>query len=301
VRAMLKEGGAEPGEALEFVEADCCGRRLARGRGRLSLCAARRFAVPVEPATQSIRADRAGAPGRPARAAGGARRRRRARRADSSFAAIGYGHKPTERPFTEEDWTELDDSASPYVKSKTLAERAAWDFVAREGGELELAWSTPSAWSARARTRPVELDSARQRGARRLDARRAAPLLQRRRRARRGRSAPARHDRPRRHGRAVPGRAGGPVWIKDVCDLLRAHLGVAAARVPTRRCRTLRCGRWPWSTPRRGTSCPTWARCAGQQREGPAGARWEPGRTRRDPATRRVCAAGVCPEGRRPA
>jgi nucleoside-diphosphate-sugar epimerase len=28
--------------------------------------------------------------------------------------------------------------------------------------------------------------------------------------------------------------AGGPVWIKDVCDLLRAHLGVAAARVPTR-------------------------------------------------------------------
>ena len=28
--------------------------------------------------------------------------------------------------------------------------------------------------------------------------------------------------------------AGGPVSIKDVCDLLRAHLGAAAARVPTR-------------------------------------------------------------------
>ena len=26
----------------------------------------------------------------------------------SSFAAIGYGHQPTDRPFTEEDWTELD-------------------------------------------------------------------------------------------------------------------------------------------------------------------------------------------------
>ena len=32
---------------------------------------------------------------------------------------------------------------SPYVKSKTLAERAAWDFIAREGGALELAVVNP--------------------------------------------------------------------------------------------------------------------------------------------------------------
>ena len=61
----------------------------------------------------------------------------------SSFAAIGYGHAPTERLFTEEDWTELDDAASPYVRSKTLAERAAWDFVTSEGGALELAVVNP--------------------------------------------------------------------------------------------------------------------------------------------------------------
>jgi dihydroflavonol-4-reductase len=31
----------------------------------------------------------------------------------------------------------------PYPKSKTLAERAAWDFIAREGGALELATVNP--------------------------------------------------------------------------------------------------------------------------------------------------------------
>ncbi|WP_256921900.1 aldehyde reductase [Leifsonia sp. NCR5] len=63
----------------------------------------------------------------------------------SSFAAIGYGHPPTDRPFTEDDWTDLDSGVpvSAYVKSKTLAERAAWDFVQREGGALELATVNP--------------------------------------------------------------------------------------------------------------------------------------------------------------
>ena len=63
----------------------------------------------------------------------------------SSFAAIGYGHPPTDRAFTEEDWTELDSGipVSSYVKSKTLAERAAWDFIAREGGDLVLATVNP--------------------------------------------------------------------------------------------------------------------------------------------------------------
>jgi nucleoside-diphosphate-sugar epimerase len=64
----------------------------------------------------------------------------------SSFAAIGYGHKQQEAPFTEADWTDLSgDDVSPYVKSKTLAERAAWDFIASEGGGLELAVVNPVA------------------------------------------------------------------------------------------------------------------------------------------------------------
>jgi nucleoside-diphosphate-sugar epimerase len=62
----------------------------------------------------------------------------------SSFAAVGYGTPPTGRPFTEEDWTNLDgDGVSAYVKSKTLGERAAWDFIAGEGGGLELSVVNP--------------------------------------------------------------------------------------------------------------------------------------------------------------
>ena len=62
----------------------------------------------------------------------------------SSFAAIGYGHPPSENPFTEKDWTDpTAPDVSPYVKSKTLAERAAWDFIAREGGALELSVVNP--------------------------------------------------------------------------------------------------------------------------------------------------------------
>jgi nucleoside-diphosphate-sugar epimerase len=63
----------------------------------------------------------------------------------SSFAAIGYGHAPRRTPFDEHDWTELDARLPAYVRSKTLAERAAWDFIAREGGALKLAVVNPVA------------------------------------------------------------------------------------------------------------------------------------------------------------
>jgi dihydroflavonol-4-reductase len=61
----------------------------------------------------------------------------------SSFAAIGYGSNPPDRTFTEEDWTDPSGDVGAYAKSKTLAERAAWDFVAREGGGLELSVVNP--------------------------------------------------------------------------------------------------------------------------------------------------------------
>lgn len=55
----------------------------------------------------------------------------------SSVAAVFYGHAPTRTaPFTEADWTELQHPQSfvgAYPKSKTLAERAAWDWLAGEG------------------------------------------------------------------------------------------------------------------------------------------------------------------------
>jgi nucleoside-diphosphate-sugar epimerase len=62
----------------------------------------------------------------------------------SSFAAIGYGHPPQNDPFNETDWTDLTaDGLTAYVKSKTIAERAAWDFITREGGNLELSVVNP--------------------------------------------------------------------------------------------------------------------------------------------------------------
>jgi dihydroflavonol-4-reductase len=47
----------------------------------------------------------------------------------SSFAAIGYSPKPPGMPYDESDWTDVSGQQSPYVKSKTLAEPAAWDFA----------------------------------------------------------------------------------------------------------------------------------------------------------------------------
>ena len=62
----------------------------------------------------------------------------------SSFAAIGYGHGDKADAYTEADWTDVDGPAvQPYMKSKTLAERAAWDFIEREGDGVELAVVNP--------------------------------------------------------------------------------------------------------------------------------------------------------------
>lgn len=63
----------------------------------------------------------------------------------SSVAAIAGGAR-SPGPLTEEDWTDLDFAGlSPYVRSKTIAERAAWDLV-REAGEPErLATVNPGA------------------------------------------------------------------------------------------------------------------------------------------------------------
>jgi dihydroflavonol-4-reductase len=62
----------------------------------------------------------------------------------SSFAAIGYGHPQRKTPFTEEDWTNPDGAdVQPYIRSKVVAERAAWEFIRQEGGGLELSVVNP--------------------------------------------------------------------------------------------------------------------------------------------------------------
>ena len=61
----------------------------------------------------------------------------------SSFAAIGYSIDPRDHTFTEKDWTDPNAKIAAYIKSKTVAELAAWEFMKREGGSLELTVINP--------------------------------------------------------------------------------------------------------------------------------------------------------------
>jgi dihydroflavonol-4-reductase len=63
----------------------------------------------------------------------------------SSISAIIYGRGVREKPFTEEDWTDETNrgDTSPYDRAKTIAERAAWAWLAAEGGGVELVTVNP--------------------------------------------------------------------------------------------------------------------------------------------------------------
>ncbi len=62
----------------------------------------------------------------------------------SSIAAIAYGHPEEKTRFDESDWSVADSpSISAYAKSKTLAERAAWDFVKGLENGMELVTINP--------------------------------------------------------------------------------------------------------------------------------------------------------------
>jgi len=62
----------------------------------------------------------------------------------SSFAAVGYTPKPA-ADYDEDDWTDPDTPGlAAYPRSKAVAERAAWAFVEREGGDTELVVVNPT-------------------------------------------------------------------------------------------------------------------------------------------------------------
>jgi len=64
----------------------------------------------------------------------------------SSVAAVAYGHGDVDRPYTEADWTDVNaPGVNAYAKSKTIAERAARDWVAANGGGMEFCSINPSA------------------------------------------------------------------------------------------------------------------------------------------------------------
>jgi dihydroflavonol-4-reductase len=61
----------------------------------------------------------------------------------SSFAAIGYSIDPRDHVFTEADWTDPNAKLPAYIKSKAVAEKAAWDFMADVDSEMELTVINP--------------------------------------------------------------------------------------------------------------------------------------------------------------
>lgn len=134
VRAMLKRGGGGPGDKLSFFAAD-----LEKDAGWAEAVSGCEYVLHVaSPFPQNVPNDenevivpaREGAL-RVLRAARDAGAKRVV--LTSSFAAIGYGHKPQAAPFNETNWTNLDgEGLTAYVKSKALTERAAWDFIANE-------------------------------------------------------------------------------------------------------------------------------------------------------------------------
>ena len=64
----------------------------------------------------------------------------------SNFGAVGYSQKDPNAQITENDYTDPNEKGlSAYNKSKVLAEKAAWDFIKREGGNLEFATINPTA------------------------------------------------------------------------------------------------------------------------------------------------------------
>jgi nucleoside-diphosphate-sugar epimerase len=146
VRAMLSAGGTEPGERLSFIAAD-----LESDSGWAEAVSGCEYVLHVAspfPAGIPKREEELIVPARD----GALRVLRAARDAGvrrvvltSSFAAVGYGHKPQPAPFDETSWTDLKGEVAPYVKSKTLAEHAAWEFIAKEGGALELSVVNPVA------------------------------------------------------------------------------------------------------------------------------------------------------------
>lgn len=147
VRAQLRVGGNVADERLSFVEADLSDD--AGWRDAMSGCVYVMHGASPTPSGDQVTEDEWVRPA----VEGNLRVLRAARDAGvkrvvltSAFGAIGVGHPPEyRRPFDETDWSDLTGNVAPYQKSKTLSERAAWDFIAREGGGLELSAVNPVA------------------------------------------------------------------------------------------------------------------------------------------------------------
>lgn len=235
VLASLAIGGVQPGDRLEFVVADLNSDDgwAAAAQG----CSYAFHGASPTPAGDQVAEDDWVRPA----VDGNLRVLRAARDAGmkrvvltSAFGAIGAGHKaPLGRPFDETDWSDLTGNIAPYQKSKTLAERASWDFIAREGNGLELASVNPTMvlgpalgdYSHSIRTIKQMLDG--QPGCPKIntcivDVRDVADL-----------HVLAMTD-PAANGERFLATSGHSLWMVDIARLLKERLGPVAGKVSTR-------------------------------------------------------------------
>lgn len=155
----------------------------------------------------------------------------------SSTAAVCYGHGGRRQPFTEADWSDPTDrsDSSAYERSKMIAERAAWDWLASEGGALELVTICPGAvlGPVLGRDYSASIDIVKKLldgslpglprfGWPLVDVRDIADLHVRA------------LNRPAAAGKRYIG-AGPFFWMSDIADVLRRDLPGAGRRAPQRR------------------------------------------------------------------
>jgi nucleoside-diphosphate-sugar epimerase len=152
----------------------------------------------------------------------------------SSVAAIRLSEEAAVRPLDEGDWTDPDSAGlTPYVRSKTIAERAAWDLVRERGEEDRLSVVNPGAIIG-----PVlndDLSYSLQAVQRLLGGMPGAPRL--------GFSLVDVRDVADLEIKAMTAPdAGGErfiaatqfLWMAEIGEILRDRLGKAGSKVPTR-------------------------------------------------------------------
>ncbi|HKT83668.1 MAG TPA: aldehyde reductase [Solirubrobacterales bacterium] len=152
----------------------------------------------------------------------------------SSVAAIAGGARGP-GPLTEADWTDLDfPGLSPYVRSKTIAEQAAWELAEEEGTRERLAVVNPGAILGPLLHRDPSFSL--QAVQRLLKGMPGVPRI--------GFSFVDVRDVADLQVKAMLGeRAGGErfiavdefLWLAEVAAILRRELGAGAKKVPTRK------------------------------------------------------------------
>ncbi|WP_431209286.1 SDR family oxidoreductase [Puia sp. P3] len=154
----------------------------------------------------------------------------------SAFGAVGMGTNK-KGPYTEEDWSDLSQDLPAYQKSKTLSEKAAWEYVGGEGKGLELAVVNPVAvlgpvlgadYSHSIQMIHRSLDGTMKAVPKirfaYVDVRDVADLHLRA------------MELPAANGERFLATTDGALSMLDIANILRDGLGARAAKVPKRKC-----------------------------------------------------------------